>query len=434
MPKVRARNSLPLRVLRHIHEKSRISRSEIAAATGHSPFLTSKLCDQLLQSGFVSEIGSGDSTGGRRPTLLSVSPGLGRVVGVHLGTVNARVATLDLAGNLLAFYKAPSRVEQGPEIALPHLVSLIDHTIQQANVQRSELLGIGIGISGMFDKASGKTVFWPKVPTWVDVPVRGYLGNHFPILLEFDDTPRTIAMAERRWGCAQDSQNLVYLMLGAGIGAALFLNGRMYTGRDRLAGELGHITVEENGPLCSCGNRGCLESLMSATALIAQAQDAVTRGMSGQLWQLCRGDSKRISLELIVEAASANDRFALRLLNEAGSHIGKAIVTLLHLLNPEQIVIGGGMALSAGQLMLPAIHRVVQERALPRVASSLRMQLSELAEVDWARGAALLVIERALGRLYHNTVEAKKSDGRKLTPARDNHSAESRSERQVVPS
>ena len=426
MPKVRARNSLPLRVLKLIHERSRVSRSEIAEATGHSAFLTSKLCDQLLQGGFISEIGSGDSTGGRRPTLLSVSPGLGRVVGVHLGTVNARVAMLDLAGNLLAFHKAPSRVEQGPEVALPHLVSLIDHTIRQANVQRSELLGIGIGISGISDKASGITMLWPKVPTWVNVPVRAYLSDHFPILLEFDDTPRTIALAERRWGCAQESQNLVYLMLGAGIGAALFLNGRMYTGKDRLAGELGHITVEENGPLCSCGNRGCLESVMSATALIAQAQEAVAKGLSGQLWQLCRGDAKLISLELIAEAAAANDRFAFRLLNEAGNHIGKAIVTLLHLLNPEQIVIGGGMALSAGQLMLPAIHRVVQERALPRIANSVQIQLSDLAEVDWARGAALLVVERALGRLYHSTVETKKSDAKKLTST-------SRPENQLVP-
>lgn len=426
MPKVRARHSLPLRALKLIHERSRISRSEIAEATGYSAFLTSKLCDGLLQSGFISEIGSGDSTGGRRPTLLSVSPGLGRVVGVHVGTVNARVATLDLAGNLLAFHKAPSRVEQGPQVALPHLVSLIDHTIGQANVQRSELLGIGIGISGISDKASGTTLFWPKVPTWVNVPVRGYLSEHFPVLLEFDDTPRTIALAERRWGCAQTSQNLVYLMLGAGIGAALFLNGRMYTGKDRLAGELGHITVEENGPLCSCGNRGCLESVMSATALIGQAQEAVAKGLSGQLWQLCHGDPKLISLELIAEAAAANDRFALRLLNEAGSHIGKAIVTLLHLLNPEQIVIGGGMALSAGQLMLSAIQRVVQERALPRVASSVQIQLSELAEVDWARGAALLVVERALGRLYHSTVEAKKSDAKKLTSV-------SRPENQLVP-
>jgi predicted NBD/HSP70 family sugar kinase len=410
MSKIREPNLHTLRLLSLVYQHSRLSRSDLAQRTGYSNFLVSKLMDRLLAQGYVTEVGSGDSTGGRRPTLLAISPGLGRVVGLHVGTINARIVVTDIAGSVLTFLNSPSRVEEGPKVALPHLIGLVGEALGLARVKRKELLGIGIGISGILDRASGTTLMWPKVPQWKDVPIRKILSEHFPVALEVEDTPRTMALAERRLGQARAADEFIYLMIGAGIGSALFLRGELYTGRGGFAGEFGHVTVEESGPMCDCGNRGCLETLVSASALIQRAREAVSQGSNSLLWKLSEGDPRNISVERIVQAADEGDRFSARLLNEAGTYLGKATVNLLHLLNPELVVLGGGLMRAAGRLLLPTIQRVVQERALPQAAQSLRLELSQLQEQDWAVGASLLVTERVLRSLFLSVEEQLPSE------------------------
>jgi predicted NBD/HSP70 family sugar kinase len=407
MPKIRLPKLHGLRILNVIYDRGSISRSDIALQTGYSNFLVSKVCDSLLLDGLIEETGSGNSTGGRRPTLLSIRAGLGRVVGVHFGTVNARVIVTDLAGNQLAFVKESSRVKEGPPAALTNLVALINRALVESGSASEHIHGIGMGISGILDRASGTTVSWPKVPSWVNVGVRDFLAQHFDVVLGIEDTPRTMALAERRARQANGSQEFSYVMLGAGVGSALFLNGKLYTGKDGFAGEFGHVTVDEEGPVCACGSRGCLETLVSATALIRRAQEAVAQGLSSSLWHFVQGDETRISVELIVEAAKGGDRFCLRLLNEAATHLGKGIVALTHLLNPELIVLGGGLALAAGQMMLPTVLRVVSERALPKSASSVQIEVSSLADRDWACGASLLITHDVLKNMFLNSATAR---------------------------
>jgi predicted NBD/HSP70 family sugar kinase len=405
MPKIRLPHEHALRILRLVYEHNRISRSDLVDKTGYSAFLISKLCERLLRSGYISETGSGDSTGGRRPTLLSISPGLGRVIGIHLGTVNVRIALTDITGTLIKSIKAPSKASSGPEIAIPHLIELSETLLREAGVPQSELRGIGVGISGVLDRQTGTTLFWPKVPQWANVPVKKLLESHFHTRVELEDTPRTMAFAERRIGRAQGVREFIYLMIGAGTGSALFLNGQLYTGSSGFAGEFGHITIDENGPFCSCGNRGCLETLISASTLIRKAQYGLTQGLSIDLWRLSGGDPERVSVETIAQAARANDRFSMRLLTEAGAHLGAAMIGLINLLNPELIVIGGGLASAAGDLLLPHAERVIHDRALIRAVSKLSIQLSELQDVDWARGAALLAAEKALEPMFLESLQ-----------------------------
>lgn len=400
MPKVRAPRLHAQRLLRLIHRHSRVSRSELAAQTGLSTFLVSKLCDRLLEEGFIAEVGSGNSTGGRPPTLLSIRPGLGRVVGLHVGTVNARVAVNDLSGNLLGYEKVPSRVSEGPAVALPHLIRLIERVLAATSVGERELDGIGIGISGILDRAAGVTLMWPKLPQWLDVPVQKTFADWFRTYVRVEDTPRTMAIAERRLGAGKGARDFIYLMFGAGVGAALFWQGQLYTGADGFAGEFGHISLSGAGPLCACGNRGCLECFVSAKALIGKARSAVAHGLSGQLWSLCHGSPDCITIELIAQAADLGDRFALRLLRECGEWIGQSIANLIHLLNPGHIVLGGGLMLAAGARLLPTIQQTLEERVLPRLLQPVTLELSGLGEREWALGASLLVAEPVLDRLF----------------------------------
>ena len=422
MPKIRNTTLHALEVLRLLYQHVRLSRSDLSVMTGYSAFLVSKLCDSLLKKGFIREVGSGDSSGGRRPTLLSIAPGLGRVAGIHIGRVNARAVVTDIGGKELAFLKAPSRVKAGPHVAMPHLIELIERTLQKGGVQPEELLGIGVGISGILDRASGTTLYLPRVPQWSNVPVRRLLADHFGIEPEVEDIPRTMALAERRFGLAREPRNWVYVMIGASLGTAIFLGGQLQIGSNGFAGEFGHIAVKDDGPLCGCGNRGCLNTFVSASALISAAQFAVTEGLSGSLWELCDGDINKVSVELVVKAAGAGDRYAVRLLRDLGTCLGKAMISLIHLLDPELIVLGGGLAVDAGELLLPIIRETVAHRVLPLTASRLRIELSSLREAEWATGASLLVGEKALEKFYLASLESsKKSTTRakepKVTPS-----------------
>lgn len=396
MPRI---NMLPkhlLRLLNLIYDQNQISRSQLAKRTGYSNFLVSKLTERLLKNGLICELGSGESSGGRRPALLSVNPRIGYLVGVHLGAINLRAVVTDLCGNVLTWHTDRSRVDQGPEKALQHLVSVVNGILKEAHVSHRKLLGLGIGIGAVSDRQSGVTISWPRVPSWVNVPVRRMMEEEFCTLVDVDDVSRTMALAEKRFGKARDTNEFIFVGLGAGTGAALFLGGKLYTGKGGFAGEFGHTTIDEQGPLCSCGNRGCLEALVSASAVIRQAQEALSAGLSAQLYQITQRRGGELSLESVAQAAEANDRFCLSLLSQISAHVATGVTSLINLLNPELIILGGGLIAATGKWLLPSIQRTVLERAMPNAARQVILELSELKETDWARGATLLVAHRAL--------------------------------------
>jgi N-acetylglucosamine repressor len=391
-------SSLPntLRILELIRAHNSISRLQAGEKAGFSPFLVSNICDKLLAAQFITEAGQGDSTGGRRPTLLSLRPDFGRLIGIHLGTVNVRIALVDFSGNLLGYTKALSHADKGPEIAMRRLMELIDQMLLAAGLKKSNLNGIGIGVSGVVERSTGVILHWPKLPLWVNVPVKNLLAERYKTLVEIDDTSRTQAYAEYRIGGADWARHFIYIAIGAGIGAAILMNGSVYAGAGGFAGEFGHMTVSETGKLCSCGNRGCLETMISAAVLIRKARHGLSSGLSNTLLEMAQGDARNVSVELLGQAARAGDRFATRLISDAGAYLGRGVVGLVNLLNPELIVIGGGVASAVGDLFLPEVQRVVCDRAMIYSVKQVRIRISELEEKDWARGATFLVAESAL--------------------------------------
>ena len=408
MPRMRLSQLNTLQMLETIRIEGSISRSQVAEKTGTSPFLASKICDKLLATRFIIEAGQGDSTGGRRPALLSLSPDLGRLIGVNLGAVNVRIAMTDFSGALIDYVKDRSCADQGPDVAIHHLMELIDQMLEKSGLSYSSLDAIGIGVSGVIERNTGVTLFWPKLPLWVNVPVKKMLEERYKTLVKLEDASRTQAFAEYRLGGANSAEHFIYIAVGAGIGAALFLNGKLYQGAGGFAGEFGHITVSETGPLCSCGNRGCLETMVSASALIRKVQNGLSAGLSNTLMQIAQGNSQNVSVEMLAEAARKGDRFSLRLLSEAGEHLGRAIVGLINLLNPGLIVIGAGVASAVGDLILPEIQRAVRDRAIIQAVDQVQIRMSKLQERDWALGGTFLVAEEALARAFLKSQESKK--------------------------
>jgi N-acetylglucosamine repressor len=412
MPRMRLSHLKSLEILQLVRTHGYISRSQVAEKADASPFLVSKICDSLLAGNFIAEAGHGDSTGGRRPTLLSLRPDFGRLIGVHLGSVNVRIALTDFKGNLIEYTKDRSQASEGPEIAMRHLITLIDRMLQKAKLKQSDLNGIGMGVSGVVERNTGVMIFWPKLPLWTNVSVKKMLEDKYKTLVQLEDTSRTRALAEYRLGGADAAKHFIYVAVGAGIGAALFLDGHLYSGAGGFAGEFGHITAIENGRLCSCGNRGCLETLVSASALIRKARHGLSAGLSNTLMEIAQGDARSVSVEMLAQAARTGDRFTARLLSEAGAHLGRGIVGLLNLLNPELIVIGGGVASAVGDLLLPEIERVVQQRAMIQDVNQVQIRISKLGDEEWALGATLVVVEKALAQAFLKALERKKRPSR----------------------
>jgi len=249
----------------------------IVGLTGYSHFLV-RVCATLLKDGYISEVGAGDSTGGRRPRILAVTPGFGRIVGLHVGTVNARAVVTDIAGNVMAFLKAPSLVQSGPDVALPHLTELISKAIAEAGVQVDEVLGIGVGISGISDRSTGTTISWPKVPSWKNVPVLSVISAQFPVPVKLEDTPRAMALAERRFGGARNESDFLYLMIGAGVGSALILGGRPNTGERVCWRILGTSLQIPTVLVCDVRQPGCVETRVSAWHWCVRPQEAISQG------------------------------------------------------------------------------------------------------------------------------------------------------------
>ncbi|PYV63986.1 MAG: hypothetical protein DMG97_36265, partial [Acidobacteria bacterium] len=198
-------------------------------------------------------------------------------------------------------------------------------------------------------------------------------------------------------------EDFVYIDVGMGIGAGIILNGNLYKGPGGGAGEFGHMTVEENGPLCCCGNNGCLEMMASCAAIIHAARGAIEQGVDSKIRELVEGDLKRISIEIIAEAAQENDSLAFRVFHEAVSHIGVALADVVNLLNPGVVVFGGPLFRAAPYLLEP-LKRVIKQRALERSANQVQLSVSNLGSEGGALGAARAISERVIENLYRQAL------------------------------
>jgi len=194
--------------------------------------------------------------------------------------------------------------------------------------------------------------------------------------------------------------DFVYIGVGMGIGACIFMDGRLYRGCGGSAGEFGHMTVDENGPLCSCGNTGCLEVLASCTAILQAVRAAIQKGVSSKVSDWVKSDLDRISIEIIARAAKENDTLAFRVLFDAVYHIGVALADLVNLLNPSIVVFGGPLFREAGDLLLEPLKNVIRQRALEKSANEVQLKISTLGSEAGALGAARVVSEKVLARLY----------------------------------
>lgn len=406
-----------LTVLGTIHRLQLATRQKIAAQTGLSLGRISAVVADLLDRQLICEEPSQERSPGRPANLLRVNPYAGCVVGLDIDGERSRAVLTDLAGNVLAAVEQRTEATTDRGLILDSVTHLIESVLRQAGSLQEEdsawrkPLALGIGVRGIVDARLGVVLGWPNTPAWssawsgVDLAseTRRRTGVQQVVV---EDSVRTMGLCAQRWGPARGVSNFLYVFLGTGIGSVLFVDGEPYRGGTGLAGELGHVTVDENGPWCSCGNRGCLEVLAATPAVLCRVRERLAEFYTvSALREPFEQDE--LDLDVLIRAAGAGDKIAFQILDQAGSYVGRVIAIALNLLGPKLVVLGGPLTQGDG-VILEAVRRQVRLRALQQIASQAQIMADDQGELAGARGAALLALDRlfaagALSVLYNRS-------------------------------
>ena len=367
------------RVITALRLGGSISRTELARRTGISRTTVTSLLAELAEAGLVREESAPSaptSQGGRPPVLVALEPGSAVAIGVDFDHDGVRVAVADLSHTILADVERDLDVDANAARALDVAAELVNEALGVAGVSRTAVLGVGMSVPAPVEESSGIVLEPSILPGWAEINPADQLSKRLKLPVQADNDANLGALGEATWGAGRGCEDFVFVQVRTGIGVGLMLGGRIYRGAAGLAGELGHVTVDEAGPWCGCGNRGCLQQFASEPAILRT---------------LASSQHPPPTIAAVVAAAQAGDRASLRVLSDAGRHIGDALAAACNLLNPQRVIIGGELRL-AGDLLLASIRSALERRTLGAVVSSTELIPAELGAAAEVRGALTLVL------------------------------------------
>lgn len=319
---------------------------------------------------------------------------MNHVVGVDLGGTSIRAALATVDGAILTQDTVPTEAYLGPLAVLDRIAGLI-RRLQGLVDPNSQLVQVGMGVPGLLDLATGTTRFLPNLPTqWRDIPVARLLQERVGCPVRLLNDVRTATLGELRFGHGKQHPRitLAFFSIGTGVGGGVAIDGRLWLGPIGAAGELGHQTIQPNGPRCGCGNYGCLEALASGPAIIGAGVRLLRNGLAPHLFDLVEGDSNRVTPGEMVKAAEAGDTLVLEALTEAGCAIGIAAANVVTILHPDWIVLGGGV-IESGDLILDAIRKTIRQRVGMIPTEQIQVERSLLGDQAGLVGAVALALE-----------------------------------------
>lgn len=376
------------KIIRQLYFANTLSLAEISLSIDKSLPLATKILNDLLESGEVLEKGQAPSTGGRRPAMYSLAPGVFYVVSVAMDQFVTRIAIMD-THNKLVFdaerFELP--LQKNPQ-ALQTLARKISEVILRSGIAKEKFIGIGIGMPGFIDVEKGINYTFLPAPGG---SLTEYIIRETGLPAFIDNDSSLIALAELCFGAARKKKNAMVINLGWGVGLGMVLNGALFRGHNGFAGEFSHIPIFSNGKLCSCGKSGCLETETSLLVIIEKAKEGLKRGRISRLKPELLAHYEEAS-ETILTSVEHGDRFAVELFSEAGYNIGRGVAILIHLLNPELIVLSGRGS-KAGKVWQAPIQQALNEHSIPRLAANTLIEVSTLGYDAELIGAAALVME-----------------------------------------
>ncbi|GAA3277979.1 transcriptional regulator [Streptomyces lavendulae subsp. lavendulae] len=362
------------RVVRAVRLAGSLTQAEIARTTGLSAATVSNIVRELKEGGTVEVTDT--SAGGRRARSVSLSGDAGIVIGVDFGHTHLRVAVGNLAHQVLAEETEPLDVDASWVDGFDRAEALVGRLIEGVGVGRDKVIGVGLGVPGPIDVESGTLGSTAILPGWAGINPRKELSQRLGVPVYVDNDANLGALGELVWGSGRGVKDLAYIKVASGVGAGLVINGQIYRGPGGTAGEIGHITLDESGPVCRCGNRGCLETFAAARYVLPLLQ-----GSHGP----------ELTMERVVELAREGDPGCRRVISDVGRHVGSGVASLCNLLNPSRVVLGGSLA-EAGELVLAPIRESVGRYAIPSAARQLSVLTGSLGGRAEVLGALALVL------------------------------------------
>ena len=379
------------------------TRPEVARRSGLGRTVVTQRLTQLINAGLVEEGRLAASTGGRAPRELRFRADAAAVLVAELGATGLSAGLTDLSGRLIGQREEPWDIAAGPEPTLTRVEELFDELLERE--QPAAVWGVGIGVPGPVEFASGRPVAPPIMPGWDGYPVRDRLAERYDVPVWVDNEVNTMALGEYRAGLGQGAEQLILVKIGTGIGAGLISGGRLHRGAQGCAGDIGHVAlVSDLGAtvpgadkqVCRCGNVGCLEALAGGAALARDATAAARDG-SSEMLAARLADAGSLDAADVVRAAGFGDAVAVELLQRAGRLVGETLAALVNFFNPSMVLLGGGVGAS-GDLLLAAIRQAVYRRSLPLATRDLRIARSQLGDRAGLMGAGFMVVDELFSR------------------------------------
>lgn len=320
------------------------------------------------------------------------------VVAVDIGGTKIMTAVFSADARMLAKDICPTVADEGSDAVIERLKSAIENLLNRQHLTASRLAGISVACAGGIDAASGTVVTpSPNLPGWSVLPLRDIIEEQFAVDTYVLNDASCAALGEQRFGAGKGVKNLVLLTLGTGIGGGIIIDGQLYLGARGAAGELGHTTVDEGGPVCGCGNTGCLEVMSSGRAVAREAVRRLSQGEKSSLTEVVGVKIEDITSEQVAVAAAAGNSLALDVLARAAHYLGVGLVNIVNAFNPEMIILGGGMA-ELGSLFIEPAKKLVKERAFSISTQQLSIVMAQLGNEAGVYGAAAYAIEQKTGR------------------------------------
>ncbi|MFB9956234.1 ROK family transcriptional regulator [Cellulomonas denverensis] len=364
------------RIVSAVQQRGSLTQVELAGVTGLSPATVSNIVKELTSAGVLNT--SSSIRSGRRAQQVTLARNLGLVAGVHFGSRSLRVAIADAGQQILAEQRMPLPPEHRADAGLERAALLIAELVESLDAALPELMAIGVGVPAPVDPATGRIVSAGVLRGWDGVSVSEVLERRLGAPVYVDNDANLGALAELRQGAAVGRQHVVYLKVSHGVGAGLVVGGRLVHGRAGAAGEFGHITVDENGPICRCGNRGCLDAMIGAPALL----------------RMLESSHGHLTLADVIARAQDGDPGCRRVISDAGRLLAVAAADTCNLLDPEVVVVGGRLA-EAGPILLDTFRSVLAQRVLPSTVGPVEVVATELGTEAEVRGALALAMDHA---------------------------------------
>ncbi len=384
---IRPENAHQTQLLRLLRDDGPVSRAELGEAVQLSRSKLAVELDRLTEIGLVESGGLAASRGGRRSSIVRLAEGL-RFLGIDIGATSVDVAVTDARMTVLEQIAEPIDVRHGPDAVLAVVLEMVGKL--RSGGQAVDLHGAGVGVPGPVSFRDGVPVAPPIMPGWNQFPVRSVLSQHLGCPVVVDNDVNIMALGEMHAGLARTVDDLLFVKVGTGVGCGIVVDGQVYRGANGSAGDIGHIRVDDEGPVCSCGNVGCLEAHFSGAALARDATDAAGAGRSD--WLADRLASVGVLTGADVAAAvAAGDQVWVELVRDGGQRLGLLLAGLVSFFNPGMVVLGGGVAAGLGHPLLAELRSVVYRRSLPLATGNLPIVLSDLGSQAGVIGAARMV-------------------------------------------